>query len=127
MREQVVLYCDGGMLGPKNPSPEGVMWSVYADPPGAVMERGESREHHTNNEAEYLALKAALEYARRNHPSARLTVRMDSLFVVNTYNGTWRLNGLPLRRLRQQCREVADRAITLEWQPRRELVKRVGH
>jgi len=126
---RVFLYADGGLLGRRNPCVEGVHWSVYADPPGHVVLREQSTAYHTNNEAEWLACAAALRWAALHCPGAAVTLRMDSRFVVNGFNGKWHIKILRMRRLLHQCRAAAAAIpdVVLEWRPRRELVKRVGH
>lgn len=139
----VLLYCDGGMLCRKNPCPQGVRWSVWCAPlpgPGKVVLRATSAEYHTNNEAEWLALTAAFEHAATNYPGRPVVVRSDSQLIVKGFNGDWKIGNLRMRRLLFGAREMAVRvrdactdlpetvvAVTVEWRPRAELVKRVGH
>lgn len=128
-----VFYVDGGLLGKRNPCPEGVRWSVYYQPPlaatGRVVRRGSTRAYHTNNEAEWLAVHAALRYARKRCPKAALVIRSDSQIVVNQFKGRWRFHVRTLRRLAETAWQLSREfsQCRLEWVPRNELVRRVGH
>jgi ribonuclease HI len=77
---------------------------------------GLARNHH---EAEYRALIAGLELARR-HGIDRIRVFSDSTLVVNTVNGDWNLQPEDLKDLCVKAgvlvKEFAD--IKLSWVPR---------
>lgn len=130
------LYVDGGVIG-KNPSVEGVYWSVGQEMPGGttvlLKERVESREHSTNNEAEYLALLDALQCAMNAEPGTRVIIHSDSQLIVNQFNGKFTV-GQP--HLKVLCRAAQDAAeflrqagveVEVVWVPRKENVKRLGH
>jgi ribonuclease HI len=78
---------------------------------------GWARNHH---EAEYRALVAGLELARR-HGIDRIRVFADSRLVVNTVNGDWKLRAEHFKGLRAKAvllvNEFAD--IKLSWVPRK--------
>jgi len=70
----------------------------------------------TNNQAEYLALKSALEVCK--HDSVILS---DSQLVVNQIKGSWYTNLERLRLDRDYCRDIIkDKRCKLIWIPRRE-------
>ena len=126
----IVFYVDGGMLGGKNPSPIGVYWSVWCAPPGEIVLCEESREHHTNNEAEWLAVMAALRYAHQHHPKETVIhIYSDSNLIVQLFRGRWQAKNLRMRRLRLESLQLAAVFPTcvVEWRPRWEMVKRLGH
>lgn len=128
--QRVIVYVDGGMLGHRNPSPEGVHWSVWCAGCGErVVAREQSGAYHTNNEAEWLALQAGIAHLLRHHGRAPGTVRSDSRLIVNGFTGRWHMGNLRMRRLQLLCRESAEAIpqFVVEWRPRAELVKRVGH
>jgi ribonuclease HI len=128
--KQVVLYCDGGMLGGRNPSPEGVYWSVFCAPPGCVVERDETAEYHTNNDAEWLAVHAAFGYAIKYHPDAHtVQIYSDSSLICHLFNGIWRCKNTRMVSFLRGARELASRFpnVSVDWKPRRELVRRLGH
>jgi len=123
--ETIHVYADGGNAG-KNPSPK-VYWSVYAI--DRVVLRETSEEYHTNNDAEWCALLAALTYARDHHPFDEVVVRMDSALIVNQFNRRRRIKIERHYRLAGKCWHVAAQLlkVTVEWVPRRQLVIRLGH
>jgi len=125
----ITFYVDGGMLGRRNPCPAGVRWSVFCYPPGTVVLREQSVTHHTNNEAEWLAVRAALRYARQYYPNKVIHIRSDSRLVVNQFNGRWRAKDFRMHRFLQECRELARTlsACYISWRPRHEMVRRLGH
>lgn len=126
---RITFYVDGGMLGPRNPSPEGIRWSVWCDPPGDVVIRKESDQYHTNNEAEYFAVIEALKYAKEHHPDAEVTIFSDSQLIVNQLLGKFRCNLLTLRRLKGEATERSRdfSSCRIAWCPRDVMVEKVGH
>ena len=96
---------------------------------GPVLIRKGDRAHKTNNAAEWLALREALRHAKAHHSDMPVLIHMDSLLVVNQFNGRWATRVAHLHRLRTQCRELAAEIkwVAVLWRPRVELVKRVGH
>ncbi len=127
------FWTDGGMLGGKNPSTEGVYWSTFRALPsgvsGLVIVREKSREHFTNNEAEWLALRATLRFARQFHPQEHIQIYSDSQLIVNQFNGRWRCQNPRLIRFAHQCWDIAPHfpQCVVSWQPRKEMLKRLGH
>ena len=76
----IVIYIDGGARG--NPGPAGYGVRIE-DAAGALIEEfGDSIGVATNNVAEYRALIAGLEWARRNEQTDVL-LRSDSLLLVH--------------------------------------------
>jgi len=94
--EEIVAYIDGGARG--NPGPAGFGVRIE-EPDGTLIEEfAESIGVATNNVAEYRALLAALEWARRQGRD-QLHVRSDSLLLVQQMLGNYRVkhpNLLPL-------------------------------
>lgn len=126
------LWVDGGCLG-RNPSSLGVYWSVairHADGTTTrVIEREESAAHSTNNQAEALAILAALHVAA-DEPS---TIWSDSQLLVEQSMGRWRCNEPTLRVLvadiqqRLRARALAGAPVTLQWHARSHSVAALGH
>jgi len=97
------LRCDGGSRG--NPGP-GALGYVLTDPAGAEVEaRGSFLGTVTNNVAEYRALIAGLEAARR-HGVERLRVCMDSELVVRQMTGEYRVKHPGLKPLHAEAAEA---------------------
>jgi ribonuclease HI len=97
----LIAHIDGGARG--NPGP-----AAYA----VVIETADGRPlesltgllgHATNNVAEYRALLAALDYARR-HGARRLTVLSDSELLVRQIRGTYKVKSEDLKPLHTSAR-----------------------
>jgi ribonuclease HI len=101
---RVVAYIDGGARG--NPGPAG--FGVRIEGPGGALieEFAESIGVATNNVAEYRALLAALEWARR-HGRDQLHVRSDSLLLVQQMLGNYKVKNAGLQPLHAKARMLA--------------------
>jgi ribonuclease HI/mannose-6-phosphate isomerase-like protein (cupin superfamily) len=87
-------YADGGARG--NPGPAGI-GAVLLSPDGATLEEiSEYIGRATNNQAEYRAVVAVLEAARRHRVDA-LRLCLDSELIVHQLNGRYRLRNEALR------------------------------
>jgi len=94
------LRCDGGARG--NPGPGALGYALF-DPSGAEVEaRGAYLGSVTNNVAEYRALIAGLEAARRCGVP-RLKVCMDSELVVRQMTGEYRVKHPGLKPLHAEA------------------------
>ena len=101
---KVVAYIDGGARG--NPGPAGFGVRVE-DADGALIEEfAESIGTATNNVAEYSALLAALEWAKR-HGRDQLHVRSDSLLLVQQMLGNYKVKNTGLQPLHAKARVLA--------------------
>ncbi len=108
LREEVVVYCDGGARGNPGPAAIGaVVEDPRTDPPTRLATVSERIGNTTNNVAEYRALIAGLEAARR-FPSRVLRVRSDSMLVVRQVEGSWRVKQAHLRPLLEQARKLLE-------------------
>lgn len=133
VKTPIGFYVDGGMIGRKNPSPKGVYYSVYRHDPNGVSARvislQENHDYHTNNDAEWLALLAALKFAREHHPHEPIVIYSDSQIIVNQFNGRWRIRILRHRHFARTALRLAAplHSCTVEWRSRKHMVKRLGH
>ena len=101
---RIVAYIDGGARG--NPGPAGFGVRVE-EPDGTLIEEfAESIGTATNNVAEYRALLAALEWAKR-HGHAQLHVRSDSLLLVQQMLGNYKVKNAGLQPLHAKARMLA--------------------
>jgi ribonuclease HI len=109
---------DGASSG--NPGPAGIGIVVFAGGRriGAWQEPVGVR---TNNEAEYLALKRALELALERG-ARQVEVRLDSELVYRQVRGEYRVLDRRLQALYEGVRELASRFEQFEvrWVPRQE-------
>jgi ribonuclease HI len=90
----------------------------------------------TNNEAEYMALIAALEdligrIERANRAAGQYTleIRGDSALVLNQVQGTWKTRQEHLRPLRDRAQAIIAlfKRVEFVWQPREKSVEVLGH
>ncbi len=115
---KVIVECDGGSRG--NPGPAGfgcVVWS--ADRSTLLAEHRQAIGVTTNNVAEYRALIAGLEEARRLGAD-EVAVAADSKLIIEQMNGRWKVKHPDMAELHQQARALASTfdAVTYEWIPR---------
>jgi probable phosphoglycerate mutase len=100
----IVIYIDGGARG--NPGPAGYGVRIE-DAAGALIEEfGDSIGVATNNVAEYRALIAGLEWARRNEQTDVL-LRSDSLLLVQQMKGVYKVKNAGLQPLHARARLLA--------------------
>ena len=103
---EVTVYADGGARGNPGPAAIGaVVLDATQDPPETLATVSEYIGETTNNVAEYRALIAGLEQARRFRPQ-RLKVRADSLLVVKQLRGEWKVKHAGLRPLHERARAL---------------------
>jgi ribonuclease HI len=100
----LVAYIDGGARG--NPGPAGFGVRVEQADGALVEEFSEAIGIATNNVAEYRALLAALEWAKRYELSA-LHVRSDSLLLVQQMLGNYKVKNAGLQPLHAKARLLA--------------------
>ena len=108
--KRVQIYADGGSRG--NPGPSASGYVIYDDRRRELVYRGVYLGVTTNNQAEYTALKLALEEASR-FGARDVEVYMDSLLVVNQMKGIFKVKNRDLwpihdalKQLTQQFRRV---------------------
>ncbi|MGH9143571.1 MAG: ribonuclease HI family protein [Vicinamibacterales bacterium] len=101
---RIVAYIDGGARG--NPGPAGFGVRVEQSDGTLIEEFAGSIGVATNNVAEYRALLAALEWARR-HGHEQLHVRSDSLLLVQQMLGNYKVKHAGLQPLHAKARVLA--------------------
>lgn len=102
--QPITAYFDGGARG--NPGPAG--WgAIVIDEEGSVLaELHGALGRATNNVAEYHGLIAALQWAA-DHEVTSLTVRGDSLLLIEQMRGNYRVKNEGLLPLFKQARLLA--------------------
>ncbi len=133
-RQQLRIVFDGGALG--NPGlGYGSYQIIWGDRP-PQLHREEFGPRLTNNEAEYLALIRALEYAVAaveaagvDPTSIVVEVRGDSRLVLKQVAGEWKVRAPHLQHLRDAASDLLRRfgGSNLSWHPRSESVRILGH
>jgi len=91
--EKAIVYADGGSRG--NPGPSASGYVIYDDHQTMLVHRGVYLGVTTNNQAEYTALKLALEEAR-SIGAREVHVYMDSMLVVNQMRGIFKVRNRDL-------------------------------
>jgi ribonuclease HI len=101
-----------------------------------VVKRVEFGPNYTNNQAEYDSLIASLQYiierltaTNRSPDGVALDIKTDSDLVANQLQGNFKVKDAGLRARHTQAMDLLDRfgAWQIEWQPREETVKLLGH
>ena len=82
------LYVDGGSRG--NPGPAGGGYAVFRNGQ-LVMKGSEFFGRKTNNQAEYMALKTALQAVLQHFPQSPVHCFMDSQLVVRQLQGHYKV------------------------------------
>jgi ribonuclease HI len=104
--DEVLIYCDGGSRGNPGPAAIGaVVLDPSADPPRLLATVSACIGETTNNVAEYRALIAGLE-AAAPFGASRVTVRADSMLVVEQLRGKWKVRQPHLRPLYDEARAL---------------------
>jgi ribonuclease HI len=108
LRDEVVVFSDGGARGNPGPAAIGaVVLDPSTTPPTRLAEVSECIGSTTNNVAEYQAVIAGLE-AAREFPARKVTVRADSLLVIEQLRGKWRVKQAHLRPLHSRALGLLD-------------------
>jgi ribonuclease HI len=107
------FYIDGSGQGPDG---KGSGWAfVYED---RNLERVKRIDHLTNNEAEYHALIAVLNYVSRG---SCVLIFTDSALVSNQFTGKYRVTKPRLKQLLDEAKDlIEERSLDVEvrWIPR---------
>lgn len=92
-QERVKVYGDGGSRGNPGPSASGFVVLDMHD--NVLVDKGLYLDITTNNQAEYTALRLALEEAKKLG-AKEVDVYMDSLLVVNQMKGVFKIKNRDL-------------------------------
>ncbi|MFA4873481.1 MAG: ribonuclease HI family protein [Patescibacteria group bacterium] len=116
MKNNFIIYTDGGARG--NPGPAAIGYVAFAVKKGGALQelrrKGETIGTATNNQAEYRALIAALEYALTHTPDA-LEVRLDSELVGKQLRGEYRVKDKDLKPLYAQAKLLETRCKSVSY------------
>ena len=132
MELQVVF--DGGSRG--NPGPGYGSFMVQSPNRKPYIKRLEFGDNYTNNQAEYDSLIECLKYiikrleaTNRSPEQVQLDIKSDSDLVVNQLLGVYKVKDAGLKARHAQAVELLDRfaAWMINWQPRTETVRLLGH
>ena len=101
--EKIISYTDGGSRG--NPGPSATGYVLYDEHGEELESGGEYLGITTNNQAEYQAVKLALEKAKQQG-AQRVEMYMDSMLVVNQVAGRWKVKNRDLWPIYQSILEL---------------------
>ncbi len=102
--EKVIIYADGGSRG--NPGPSASGYAIYDEHQTLLIDHGVYLGITTNNQAEYMALKLALEEALALG-AREVHVYMDSLLVVNQMRGVFKVKNRELWPIHEAAKRLA--------------------
>lgn len=98
-----VVFTDGGSRG--NPGPSAGGWVVYEDKT-IIAQGSEYFGVGTNNQAEYKAVIAALEWIKSNLKVNKIVFYLDSELVVKQLNGVYKIKDSTLQNLAGQIKKL---------------------
>jgi ribonuclease HI len=97
------IYSDGGARG--NPGPAAIAYIIQTETSQTLTKDSQFIGVHTNNQAEYEALTAALETATKLKPTS-VTCHLDSELVTKQLNGKYKVKNNELKQLWQKVQEL---------------------
>ncbi|HYA77087.1 MAG TPA: ribonuclease HI family protein [Verrucomicrobiae bacterium] len=103
MLERLMLYSDGGARG--NPGPAAIAYLAVSEAEQIIKADSRFIGEATNNQAEYNALIAALEFAITLKVE-EVTCHIDSELVTKQLNGEYRVKNFELRKLWRNANEL---------------------
>lgn len=110
---------------------KGIYWSFRCENGGEPELRRfrDLEKYKTNNDAEWLALIQALEYAVECHADLPIIVYSDSQLVVKQFNEEWRTKIARHHIMRTRSRLLAEQLkfVVVQWVPREVNVVKLGH
>ena len=114
-----VVYTDGAARG--NPGPAAIGIVIQDDSGHTVYESSRTLGVHTNNEAEYMAIIAALQYLREIR-AKEADFYLDSELVVRQLNGRYKVKEPRLQSLHGQATMLLNAvpSHTIRHVPRKE-------
>ncbi|HSE61712.1 MAG TPA: reverse transcriptase-like protein [Candidatus Saccharimonadales bacterium] len=104
--EELIIYTDGGSRG--NPGPSASGFVIFDAEERPLFEGGKYLGITTNNQAEYQAVKFALQKAFEMG-GKRLSCRMDSQLVVNQLNGIYQIRNRDLWPIHANIKELVKK------------------
>ena len=115
----LIVACDGASRG--NPGPAGIGVQITTEDGTVLAEIARGLGEATNNVAEYTAVIEGLSHARELGARS-VTLRSDSLLLINQLTGRYRVKSTHLQPLHRRARSIAAgfERISFEHVPREE-------
>lgn len=106
----LILNTDGGSRGNPGSAAYGYVVQDVTSGAGILLEKcGNYLGVTTNNQAEYAALIAGLTWIVAHYPTAQVTIRSDSLLIVNQVKGEYKVKNPDLVPKFQEVRGLLAR------------------
>ena len=102
--DKATIYADGGSRG--NPGPSAAGYVIYNEQKQVLVYKGVYLGITTNNQAEYTALKLALEDVK-NLAAREVSIYMDSLLVINQMRGVFKVKNRDLWPIHEAVQQLA--------------------
>jgi ribonuclease HI len=99
----LMVFSDGGARG--NPGPAAIAYIIQTETGQTITTNTQYIGTHTNNQAEYHALTAALETAAELKPET-VTCHLDSELVTKQLNGQYKVKNKELKQLWQKTQQL---------------------
>jgi len=103
IHKRLMVFSDGGARG--NPGPAAIAFIILSENGKILMTRSRYIGLHTNNQAEYEALRAALESAAAFNAD-EVTCHLDSELVVKHLTGEYAIKNRELRKMWSKVQEL---------------------
>jgi len=104
--KNIEVYVDGGSRG--NPGPAGGGYAIMSG--GKVVTKGSKFfGKKTNNQAEYMALIAALEAVEKTFSDFTVNCFMDSQLVVEQMNGNYKVKSENVKPLFAEVKKISEK------------------
>jgi ribonuclease HI/pterin-4a-carbinolamine dehydratase len=104
--DKVKVFADGGSRG--NPGPSASGFVILDKEDNVLVDKGVYLGVTTNNQAEYTALKLALEECLKNQVH-EVEVYMDSLLVINQVRGIFKVKNRDLWPLHDSVKQLSQK------------------
>ncbi len=105
MFKRLLIFSDGGARG--NPGPAAIAFLALTENNEIVKQHASFIGIKTNNQAEYEALTAALQYAQT--VVAEVVCHLDSELVVKQLNGEYSVKNAELKKLWNKVQELKQK------------------
>jgi ribonuclease HI len=95
-----------------------------------IIRKQDLLKYKTNNDAEWLALREALQFAvKENKGTQPIIIYSDSQLVVKQFNGEYRAKIERHHRFRTECKLLEEKLkfVVVQWVPREVNVEKLGH
>ena len=99
----LLLYSDGGARG--NPGPAAIAFLAVTEKDAVIHQGSRFIGNHTNNQAEYFALIAALEFAI-SIKIDNIVCHLDSELVAKQLTGEYAVKNIELQKLWRKAKEL---------------------